>query len=478
MLSSPPTPPGAAFRRRTPQMAPSPARPAPTSPFCSVARRLRAAAAAICTTVVLAAPAGRPGRHGHPQFRQRRHRGSGEGGRGDHGPQFHHRPEGQGDDQHRLRASGPEEPRLPDAAVGAAAAGRRRRRKRRHRQAGARSRCADAGRPRHPRPGRRRGRPVGDAGDHAALRIGHAARQRAAAADHAQQHDRRVSREQRAHHHRLRREPEAARAHRRVARPAAAGRAAAGAGEERIGDRPRHDAEPAAERRPGAGRRHAASAADCGSALEQHPHPLREPGPRGARQIADRAARHAGTRGRQHLRHLHEELGGVASRADIARAADGTGKRDPGRDDVRPVSAAGDGDRGRQRRRAGDRHDAEQRAAIHTWRGGDDVHRRRRDDRRRRRVQRAGHPGAGARLQQPARDHRETRCAPRAGVRRGADRRGFRRQGGRARHPVAGADRLQHDADRGSSAAPTSARAAAATTSSTSRSTPPTPGRG
>ena len=58
------------------------------------------------------------------------------------------------------------------------------------------------------------------------------------------------------------------------------------------------------------------------------------------------------------------------------------------------------------------------------------------------REQRAGHHGAGAGLQQPARDHREARRAARAGVRRGADLRGLGRQGGRVRHPVAGAVRL------------------------------------
>ena len=65
---------------------------------------------------------------------------------------------------------------------------------------------------------------------------------------------------------------------------------------------------------------------------------------------------------------------------------------------------------------------------------------RRRDDPGRRREQRADHHGARARLQQPARGDRQARHAPRAGVRRGADRRGVVRQGRRVRHPVAGAD--------------------------------------
>ncbi len=92
--------------------------------------------------------------------------------------------------------------------------------------------------------------------------------------------------------------------------------------------------------------------------------------------------------------------------------------------------------------------------------------------------QRADHPGAGTRLQQPAGDHREARHPPRAGLRRGADRRGGRRQGGAVRHPVAGADRDRHGTACRASAAPTSARAAAAATSSTRRSTSATLGPG
>ena len=72
------------------------------------------------------------------------------------------------------------------------------------------------------RPVSGRRRPAGHAGRHAALRIGAAAGQRAAPADHAEQHDRRLSGNQRAHHHRLRRQPAAHRQDHRVARPAAA----------------------------------------------------------------------------------------------------------------------------------------------------------------------------------------------------------------------------------------------------------------
>ena len=93
--------------------------------------------------------------------------------------------------------------------------------------------------------------------------------------------------------------------------------------------------------------------------------------------------------------------------------------------------------------------------------------------------QRAHHHGARAALQQPARGHRQARRAARAGVRRGADRRGHGRQGGRVRHPVAGPARaLEHATACRASAAPTSARAAAATTSSTRRSTSAALGQG
>ncbi len=91
-------------------------------------------------------------------------------------------------------------------------------------------------------------RPAGDAGDHAEVRIGAAARQRPAAADHAQQHHRRLSVGQRAGHHRLRRQPEADRPHHRLARPAAHGRAGHRAGQARLRARPRDDAQPARRR--------------------------------------------------------------------------------------------------------------------------------------------------------------------------------------------------------------------------------------
>ena len=77
----------------------------------------------------------------------------------------------------------------------------------------------------------------------------------------------------------------------------------------------------------------------------------------------------------------------------------------------------------------------------------DELFRERRDDHRRHGEQRARHHGVGTCVQQPPRDHREARRAARAGVRRGADRRGVGGQGGGVRHPVAGALRLQLDAD-------------------------------
>ena len=54
-------------------------------------------------------------------------------------------------------------------------------------------------------------------------------------------------------------------------------------------------------------------------------------------------------------------------------------------------------------------------------------------------VQRAHHLGARRDVHEPEGGHRQARRAPRAGVRRGADRRGDGGQGGRIRHPVAGA---------------------------------------
>ena len=110
------------------------------------------------------------------------------------GPQFHRRSEGQGHDQHHLRPPGAAEPRLPDAALGAAPAGLHRDRGRRRGQDRARSRREAAGRRGRDRPVGARRRPAGHAGDHAQIRIGGAARQRAASADHAEQHDRRLSR--------------------------------------------------------------------------------------------------------------------------------------------------------------------------------------------------------------------------------------------------------------------------------------------
>ena len=87
----------------------------------------------------------------------------------------------------------------------------------------------------------------------------------------------------------------------------------------------------------------------------------------------------------------------------------------------------------------GGAHAAAAAAAPFTSSSAIDVRCRRRDDHRRHCEQCARDHGARADLQQSARDHREARHAPGASVRRGADLRSVRRQGGRIRHPVAGA---------------------------------------
>ena len=110
------------------------------------------------------------------------------------GRNFVARPQDQGHGQHHLGATGAEEPRLPDAAVGAAAAGRGRDRGQRHHQARARVRRQDA---------RRRSCVARSTagGDRLTTQViplryesARADGQRAAPADHAQQHDRGVSR--------------------------------------------------------------------------------------------------------------------------------------------------------------------------------------------------------------------------------------------------------------------------------------------
>ena len=134
-------------------------------------------------------------RHRHAQFRQRRHRGGGQGGGGDHRPQLRRSTR-----RSRARSTSSRRGRCPKSLVyptllsalrlqGFAAV-----------EGNGITKLVletDAkmqGGPVAPRPGRRRRRPAGHAGHHAAVRIGAAARQRAAAADHAEQHDRRVPR--------------------------------------------------------------------------------------------------------------------------------------------------------------------------------------------------------------------------------------------------------------------------------------------
>ena len=438
---------------------------------CRLAPRLAAAfpsavaRLSFVAVVVLACPAGRSGRADHragraggrrcrhAQFRQRRHRRRGQGDRRDHRQELHRRPEGQGNDQHRVGAAGRPRAGVPDAALGAADAGLHRgrvRRRRPHRPRGRREAAGRGGPPRRHR--RRRRRPDRHAGRPAALRIGGVAGQRPAPADLAEQHHRRAPRRQRADHHRLRRQPAPARPHHRDAGPAAGRRAGAGAGATRVGARPRADAQPAAGRSGRgrrAGRRRRPAAADRHRrrrALELHPRSRRQPGPRRPRPAADRAARHAGPRRRQHVHRLPQERRRRAGRADAARAADGGGHDDDRGRHRRCVRAGtvGHGRGGRVMASASPQATAPLPTSGYAGAGGR-LLRRRRDDPGRHREQRADHHGAGARLQQPAHGDRQARRPARAGVRRGADRRGRRRQGGRVRHPVAGA--VGHDVD-------------------------------
>ena len=226
-------------------------------------------------------------RHRHAQFRQRGHRRGREGRRRDHRPQFRHRSPGQGHDQHHFRA-----------ARARRASSIRRCCPRCGCRASPPSRATASSRssPR-PTPSSRAGpSPAGRCAaggdrlvtqvDHAALRIGGAARQRAAAADHAEQHDRRVPEQQRARHHRLRRQPEAHRPDHRLARSAAGRRARPRAAPQRVGARRRRAAEPAARRdaagAAGGRRRDAQQRVDDHRrpALEQHPGARRQSGAR------------------------------------------------------------------------------------------------------------------------------------------------------------------------------------------------------
>ena len=194
------------------------------------------------------------------------------------------------------------------------------------------------------------------------------------------------------------------------------------------------------------------------------------PGPSCARAPADRRARHAGPRGRQHVHRLPQECRSRARRADAPRDADRRGRRGPAVERLDAVAAgSADGRHPPGRRRSAVARDGA--AATCAFHRRDILFRQRRDHHRRHGEQRARHHGARAGLQQSARDHRKARRPPRASVRRGADRRSVGRQGGRVRHPVAGAVRLQLDADAGDRRHELHARAAAATTSSTSRST-------
>ena len=264
-------------------------------------------------------------RYRHAQFRQRRHRGGRQGDRRDHRAQFPDRSAGQGQHQHHFGAARAEEPRLPHAAVGAAPAGIRRRRRRWRGQDRARGRRQAAGR--LGRRGADRGgrRSAGHPGHPAQVRIGGSARQRAAAAHHAEQHDRGLSRQQCARHHGLRRQPEAHRPDHRLARSGARCRTDPGAAQERVGARRRGAPQPPAGRawRDGAGSDRRAAARDDhgGSALEQRAGARRQSGPAREGAPADRATGHAGTGRRQHVHRLPQERRGRARRADAARDA-------------------------------------------------------------------------------------------------------------------------------------------------------------
>ena len=185
------------------------------------------------------------------------------------------------------------------------------------------------------------------------------------------------------------------------------------------------------------------------SAIEQHPDSRRQSGAQRARAAIDRAARHAFTRGRQRVHRVSQERGCSACRGDAARPV----RRRPSRRAecaggpaaTLPIAAAmpANAASGFPAIGAGDQSSGDE-----CGRSDDGVFGRRRDDPGRHDEQRADHHGAGARLQQPARGDRATRLASRAGVRRGADRRGVVGQGGRIRHPVAGADRRRSQSQR------------------------------
>ena len=168
-----------------------------------------------------------------------------------------------------------------------------------------------------------------------------------------------------------------------------------------------------------AGRAGHAAARDAGrrSALEQRADPLRQPGARPRASVADRAARHAGARRRQHVHRLPEERRGGAHRRDAARAVRRRQRRR--RPCAAPALAAALPMLRPARRRVATASaaattplstTASSPASSATRAGGP------RDDPGRHRQQRADHHGARARLQQPARDHREARHAPRAGL--------------------------------------------------------------
>ena len=258
---------------------------------------------------------------------------------------------------------------------------------------------------------------------------------------------------QRADHHRLRRQPAPARPHHRHARPAARRRAGAGAGAPRVGARPGADAQPAAGRsgrgrRAGRRRRTRSSGSPSSPTRARTPSSFASDNPgrvARVRQLIEQLDTPGRAGGNMFIVYLKnadatrvaQTLRALMTGADTTTNAGGTFAARAGSVGRAAAAASAWPVRVRRRRR---------RSPTSGSAGGRRrLLRRRRDDPGRHREQRADHHGAGARLQQPAHGDRQARRPSRAGVRRGADRRGRRRQGGRVRHPVAGA--VGHDVD-------------------------------
>ena len=168
-------------------------------------------------------------------------------------------------------------------------------------------------------------RPTGHRGLRAQERVGVPARQRAAAADHAEQQHRCGSYRERAGHYRLRRQSEANRADHRFARRSGGRRTDRRAASQRVRARFGADPQPPTRRlRRRAGRR-TRSAAACNRrrrpSLEQRAGARRKSFASRPRAHAHRATRRTRPRRRQHFHRLLEERRGAACCADPARVA-------------------------------------------------------------------------------------------------------------------------------------------------------------